>query len=233
MRPGGMPAESFAAEDDTGGTPKRRVPRCRRTALKDGAEHPRAGPHGRWALAANGVSQWDRARVIVAARATNDASMDDAARRRVWEAGGLRPSLLPSSWDIFLLPAGRVGTFNVELSTKSRRSLVVAPRRRPTCSRQHPSSYRAMPTRPRTTPTAIRSSIPRTTATRRLFYKVSSFLRGERFSPKSCRSSTSSTLSASPCSREAAARASRPLITINAVSASGRQVQDYRLPRLC
>ena len=103
------------------------------------------------------------------------------------------------------------GTFNVELSTKSRRSLVVAPRRRPTCSRQHPSSYRAMPTRPRTTPTAIRSSIPRTTATRRLFYKVSSFLRGERFSPKSCRSSTSSTLSASSCSREAAARASRSL----------------------
>jgi len=35
------------------------------------------------------VSQGDRARVIVAARATNDASMDDAARRRVWEAGGL------------------------------------------------------------------------------------------------------------------------------------------------
>ena len=89
------------------------------------------------------------------------------------------PSLLPSSWDIFLLPAGRVRNFQRRtFNEEPRRSLVVAPRRRPTCSRQHPSSYRAMPTRQRTMPTAIRSSIPRTTATRRLFYKVSSFLRG-------------------------------------------------------
>ena len=230
MRPGGMPAESFAegrhrwdpeasrAEMPKNGSERWRGASARGAARAVGARRERGVPVGSRAC--------DRRRArderCFHGRCCAPASLG---------SGRAPPSLLPSSWDIFLLPAGRVGTFNVELSTKSRRSLVVAPRRRPTCSRQHPSSYRAMPTRPRTTPTAIRSSIPRTTATRRLFYKVSSFLRGERFSPKSCRSSTSSTLSASPCSREAAARASRPLITITRLV--GRQVQDYRLPRLC
>tara|TARA_B100000767_G_scaffold219168_1_gene207211 strand:- start:1357 stop:1533 length:177 start_codon:yes stop_codon:yes gene_type:complete len=40
-------------------------------------------------LAANGVSQWDRARVIVVARATNDASMDGAAGESGKRAGSV------------------------------------------------------------------------------------------------------------------------------------------------
>ena len=182
MRPGGMPAESSArgrhrwdpeasrAEMPKNGSERWRGASARGAARAVGARRERGVPVGSRAC--------DRRRArderCFHGRCCAPASLG---------SGRAPPSLLPSSWDIFLLPAGRVGTFNVELSTKSRRSLVVAPRRRPTCSRQHPSSYRAMPTRPRTTPTAIRSSIPRTTATRRLFYKVSSFLRGERFSP--------------------------------------------------